>query len=124
MPAGGVGLDLCSADRIRRVHERHGSRFLERVYTSGERSLAMRRRDPYPALAARWAAKEAVIKVLGMPEGFRWTDIEVVLDERGRPHIALHGVMLGIACGVELSCSISHEGDTAACVVLAREESR
>ena len=117
-----IGIDLCSAARIRRVHERHGERFTDRVFTPGEIATALRRRDPYPHLAARWAAKEAVFKVLGRVPDFRWKDIEVTAGENGRPGLQLHGATAREARrqGIEAwHVSISHEGDIAACVVMA-----
>lgn len=117
-----IGLDLCSAARIRRVHERHGERFTGRVFTDGELETALRRRDPYPHLAARWAAKEAVFKVLGRVPGFRWRDIEVVTEADGRPGLSLHGATAAEARRQGIAAwhvSISHEGDMAACVVQA-----
>ena len=116
-----IGIDLCSASRIRHVHERHGQAFESRVFTRGEVEHAFRRRDPWPHLAARWAAKEAVFKVIGRVPGFRWTDVEV-LSRDGPPRLALHGETEIAARRMGLRAwhvSITHEGDTAACVVLA-----
>jgi holo-[acyl-carrier protein] synthase len=117
-----IGIDICSAARIRRVHERHGARFTDRVFTQSEIAHAMRMRDPWPHLAARWAAKEAVFKVLGRVPGFRFRDVEVVSDDEGKPRVRLTGASDAAARGMGLGkwhCSITHEGDTAACVVLA-----
>jgi holo-[acyl-carrier protein] synthase len=117
-----IGIDLCSASRIRRVHERHGKRFTDRVFTASELEASLRRKDPYPHLAARWAAKEAVFKVLGRVRGFRWTDIEVVPARDGKPRLRLHGATQETALeqGIDSwHVSITHEGDMAACVVLA-----
>ncbi len=117
-----IGLDLCSAARIRRVHERHGDRFTGRVFTDVEIAAALGRRDPYPHLAARWAAKEAVFKILGRVPGFRWKDIEVTAGVNGRPGLNLCGATAVEARrqGIETwHISISHEGDMAACVVMA-----
>jgi holo-[acyl-carrier protein] synthase len=117
-----IGLDLCSAARIRRVHERHRERFTDRVFTAGEVEESMGRRDPYPHLAARWAAKEAVFKVLGRVPGFRWKDIEVTAGKDGRPGLSLHGATAMEARRQGIGTwhvSISHEGDMAACVVMA-----
>jgi holo-[acyl-carrier protein] synthase len=117
-----IGIDLCSAARIRRVHERHGQRFTDRVFTPGEIDASLRRRDPYPHLAARWAAKEAVFKVLGRVPGFRWKDIEVTAGADGRPGLNLCGATAEEARRQGIGSwhvSISHEGDMAACVVMA-----
>ncbi len=117
-----IGIDLCSAARIRRVHERHGERFTGRVFTDVEVAAALGRRDPYPHLAARWAAKEAVFKVLGRVPGFRWKDVEVTAGENGRPGLNLCGATAAEARRQGIGAwhvSISHEGDMAACVVMA-----
>jgi holo-[acyl-carrier protein] synthase len=118
-----IGLDMASAARIRAVHERHGTRFTDRVFTPAELELALGRRDPYPHLAARWAAKEAVFKVLGRVPGFRFTDVEVVPGDGARPRLHLRGATRAEAERrglVDWHVSITHEGDMAACVVLAR----
>ncbi len=88
-----VGIDLCSVTRIRRLCEKHSDRFTTRVFTGTEMAHASARRDPYPHLAARWAVKEAVIKILGMPPGFRYTDVEVVNGPDGRPALRLDCAM-------------------------------
>jgi holo-[acyl-carrier protein] synthase len=117
-----LGIDLCSARRIRRLCERYGDSFSARVFTAGERRHAGARRDPYPSLAARWAAKEAVVKILGRARGFTWYDVEVVDEGGGRPGIRLAGATEREARRRDLGrwhVSITHEGDLAACVVLA-----
>ncbi len=94
-----TGIDLIEIERIARAIERWGDRFLERVFTPAE--LAIYRARP-ASLAARWAAKEAVAKLLGVglrglggagrPDGaLAWTEIEVLSDPQGRPTLALHG---------------------------------
>src|SRR5215212_10262370 len=94
-----TGIDLIEIERIARTIDRWGDRFLDRVFTPAE--LAIYRSRP-ASLAARWAAKEAVAKLLGVglrglgaaarPHGaLAWTDIEVLSDAQGRPALALHG---------------------------------
>src|SRR5215211_1131670 len=94
-----TGIDLIEIERIAHAVERWGDRFLLRVYTPAE--LALYRSRP-ASLAARWAAKEAVAKLLGVglrglggvrrPEdALAWTEIEVLSDPQGRPALALHG---------------------------------
>ncbi len=124
-----TGIDLIEIERIERAIARWGERFLRRVYTPTELSTY---RGRVPSLAARWAAKEAVAKLLGAglrglgggertSEALAWTEIEVLGDAHGRPRLALHGRAaararaLGIA---ELSVSLSHTREHAiACVV-------
>jgi holo-[acyl-carrier protein] synthase len=87
----GVGTDLIECERIARVLERQRDRFLERVFTEGERAYCMRMKNPVPHLAARFAAKEAVSKCFttGIGEDLGWRSIEVVKGEREEPIIRL-----------------------------------
>ena len=89
----GHGIDLVECERIARMIAEHGDRFLDRVYTASEREVAARYRDPVPFFAGRWAAKEAILKMIGT--GWRgqiaWTDMEILPDELGRPVVALSG---------------------------------
>lgn len=117
-----VGVDIIEIARIAAVLERHGSRFLERVYT--ERELAYCR-GRVAELAARFAAKEAASKALGTGmRGIRWRDMEVLPDARGKPILYLHGAALARAQELglrEFAVSLSHSRDFAVAVVAARE---
>lgn len=95
----GLGTDIVEIVRIGKLIERHGEHFLRRVYTDDEIRYCQRRREYLQHYAGRWAAKEAVMKVLGtgMSGGIRWKDIEVVSDRSGRPDIALHGAVREVA---------------------------
>ncbi|MBE3586100.1 holo-ACP synthase [Desulfofundulus thermocisternus] len=88
-----IGSDMVSVERIRQAVGKFGERFLSRVYTGGERQYCMARRDPYPCYAARFAAKEAVLKALGtgLTGGCSWRNVEVVSSKRGVPGVKLHG---------------------------------
>ncbi len=86
-----VGVDLVDIDRIRRVIERQ-PRFVERVYTEAEQTYCWKRKDPAERFAARFAAKEAVLKALGTGlGGADFTDIEVVRLQSGQPELAIRG---------------------------------
>jgi holo-[acyl-carrier protein] synthase len=90
----GHGIDIVEVCRIRKLCDEHGEHFLQRVFTPGE--LKYCQANPkryYEHLAARFAAKEAVLKVLGTGwrGGIAWTDIEILKDSSGQPHIALTG---------------------------------
>ena len=104
-----TGVDIIEIERIQRVLERWGQRFLNRIYTEGERAYCRGRSQN---LAARFAAKEAAMKALGTGlRGVGWKDVEVVRGEGGAPSIRLHGRALGRAekLGVkDLSLSLSH----------------
>ena len=88
-----LGMDLIECARVARMLERHGEHFLERILTPREREQAARLRSPVQHVAGRFAAKEAVFKVLGT--GWRapmaWTDIEVANDALGKPLVTLTG---------------------------------
>ena len=87
----GIGVDNVSIGRIEAVVERHGSRFLDRIFSPGEQRLARRMADGAGILAKRWAAKEACSKALGtgMRKGVAWRDIEVKTGLDGMPALSL-----------------------------------
>src|SRR5947209_13419886 len=89
----GIGSDLCDARRIGRVIERHGERFLARIFTDIERARAERRANRSETYAKRFAAKEACAKALGtgLRAGVFWRDMGVVNLPSGRPTIRLTG---------------------------------
>lgn len=87
----GLGADLVDVDRIRGVVERQGERFLQRVYTEEERLYCFGMKHPYPHLAARFAAKEAVSKAFttGIGAELGWKSISVYHGERHEPRVRL-----------------------------------
>jgi holo-[acyl-carrier protein] synthase len=87
-----VGIDLLSVDRLERLLSEHPAALTE-VYTAREREYCARKRRPADHLAARFAAKEAVLKALGtgLVRRMAWTDVEVVNVSSGRPSVELHG---------------------------------
>src|SRR5512139_1099204 len=89
----GIGIDLVGIERLRGVLDRYGARFVERVLTAGERAYCERHHDPAPSVAARFAAKEAVLKALGtgLARGIRWQDVEVRREGQGPPRMHLSG---------------------------------
>ena len=120
-----IGVDLIELDRIERAVDRYGDRFLERVFTPGELERYRRR---LPELAARFAAKEAVSKALGVgmrhlsPQGIRWQEVEVLSAPGGRPLLRLSGRALDLARenGLhEWAISLTHGRDHAIAFVTA-----
>ncbi|MBI4716696.1 MAG: holo-ACP synthase [Planctomycetes bacterium] len=93
MPIVGHGIDLVECARIGEMLADHGERFLTRVLTVAEREQARKFADPVPFVAGRWAAKEAILKMIGT--GWRgkiaWTDMEILPDGLGRPVASLSG---------------------------------
>jgi len=118
-----VGIDLIAIPRVRAAIERHDGRFLRRVYTPEEVAFC---RGRVPELAARFAAKEAVMKALGTgAHGVAWREIEVLPDRRGKPLIYLYGrakeraERIGLRA---LDVSLTHERDFAAAAVVGVRE--
>ena len=89
----GIGSDLVDIGRIEQVIDRHGERFLARIFTAAERARAERRANPAATYAKRFAAKEACAKALGtgLRNGVFWRDIGVVNLPSGRPTLKLSG---------------------------------
>ena len=120
----GTGIDLTEVARIEKAVERYGDRFLNRIYTSGEREYCLRKRSPAENLAARFAAKEAGAKALGtgISRGVNWLEIEVVREPGGRPGLHFYGRAREIAAGLGVkhaALSLTHTGNLAiASVVL------
>ncbi len=87
----GIGVDLCEVDRMRTALART-PRLRVRVFTQAEQAYCDRRRDPAERYAARFAAKEAVMKAMGVGQGAcKWQEIEVAKARSGAPSIRLHG---------------------------------
>jgi holo-[acyl-carrier protein] synthase len=111
----GVGIDLLEIDRLERALERH-PRLAERIFTAAEREYAAARARPGRHLAARFAAKEAVVKALGMSGGFGLREVEVVAGEP--PTVRLSGRARMAAAGREVDISLTHSRDNAAAVAV------
>lgn len=112
----GVGIDLLEIERMERALERH-PRLAERVFTAGEREYAAARARPGRHLAVRFAAKEAVVKALGLSGGFGFRDIEVVAGEP--PTVRLSGRAAEAAGDLKIQISLTHSRDNAAAVAIA-----
>jgi holo-[acyl-carrier protein] synthase len=119
-----VGIDMLAIPRLKRVLDRHNDRFLQRIYTPEEVAYC---RGRVSELAARFAAKEAVMKALGTGiRGVGWREIEILPDRRGKPLVYLYGRARTRAERIGLSAldvSLTHERDFAvAAVVGVRED--
>ena len=118
-PTHAVGIDMIEIDRVAKVLARHPRRFIERVYTPEEAAFC---RGRVPELAARFAAKEAVMKALGTgARSVAWRDIEVLPDRRGKPLVYLYGGAATRAetIGLEaIDVSLSHLDSFALAVVV------
>lgn len=117
-----TGIDLVEIARIEESVAKLGARFLNRIFTSAELEYCQGR---FPQLAARWAAKEAVGKVLGTGlwrNGVSWHQIEVVNEASGKPKLQLSGEAAAYASNLGLttwSISLTHSETTAAAFVVA-----
>jgi len=121
-----TGVDLVELKRVERLVHRYGERFLQRVYTPAE---VLYCRGRVAELAARFAAKEAVSKALGVgmrmmaSDGIGWHDVEVLPDGRGKPHIYLRGRAAERAAELgldEWAISLSHTAEMAIAFVVAQ----
>jgi holo-[acyl-carrier protein] synthase len=113
--ASGAGIDLLEIERLERALERH-PRLAERVFTAAERDYAAARARPARHLAARFAAKEAVVKALGLTGGFGLREIEIIPGEP--PTVRLSGKAAATAAGAEVGISLTHSRDFAAAVAI------
>ncbi len=115
-----IGVDIIEIGRVKEVLARWGDTFLRRIYTEAE--LALYREKP-PSLAARFACKEAVMKLLGTGRrGVSWREVEVLSRPGGQPRVNLYGRALGRAdkLGIrEVAVSLSHCRDYAVASVSA-----
>ena len=118
-----VGVGIIEISRVAATVDRFGDRFLQRIYTANEIAYC---RGRAPQLAARFAAKEAVMKALGTgTRGVGWREVEVTRKRTGEPGIELHGRAAERAkkLGIDrLALSISHSRDYAVASVVSRVE--
>jgi holo-[acyl-carrier protein] synthase len=115
-----TGIDAAEIARISNAVERWGARFLDRIYTPVEQAYCGRKMQ---RLAGRFAAKEAISKVLGTGIRYiRWREIEILPDRTGKPVVRLHGRALAVAEALnlgEISVSITHTDELALAFAMA-----
>jgi holo-[acyl-carrier protein] synthase len=126
-PEGGkvlvIGCDLAEVGRIKDAHERNGQAFLDKVFTPAEQKYCLDKANPYPSLAARWAAKEAVSKAFttGIGAEVGLLTVEIEKGGNGQPVANLSGnalVLLGRFGGKEVKVSLSHTQELAMAVAV------
>jgi holo-[acyl-carrier protein] synthase len=114
-----IGVDIVEIERVESAVNRGGERFLNRVYTETELKSC---RDRLSSLASRFAAKEAVMKVLGEGgTGIAWREIEILTGDDGRPSVRLHGQAVNKATKLnlkEISVSLSDSKQYAIAVAI------
>jgi len=109
----GIGTDIIGCERIAQMLEKHGELFLQKVFTPREIEYCSARKSAHQHYAGRWAAKEAVLKVLGTgwAKGIQWTDVEVINEASGAPTLLLanRAAEIAMAKGIRsVQISISH----------------
>jgi holo-[acyl-carrier protein] synthase len=119
----GIGIDIAEVDRIREAIERHGRRFIDRIYTPAEIDYVERKANRFERYAARFAAKEAGMKAIGTgwKRGVRWQDFEVTNLPSGRPTLQFYGEAAKIAdrMGVRnIALSITHTAAEGMAIVI------
>jgi len=119
----GTGIDIAEVARIRHTIERHGERFLKRVFTEGEIQYCESKANRVERYAARFAAKEAGMKAIGTGwnHGVRWRDLEVSRKPGRRPTLLLHGKAAEFAAklgATNIALSLTHTADQAMAQVI------
>ena len=116
----GTGVDLVEVPRFEKAVKRQGNRFLNRIFTPAELAYAKSRKETIQHLAARFAAKEAVVKALGAPKGLglEWKDLEIVNAPSGQSKVVFHGSMRRWAM-LEIQLSLTHTKSGAVATALA-----
>lgn len=110
----GIGTDIVRTERLRTAVERWGDKFLQRVFTKDEISYAYQKKNPFLSLAARFAAKEALIKAIGKRTPVAMADIEIVNNAEGGPSISPRGklrIYFDQQNIQQTHVSLSHEDD-------------
>ncbi|MFA6609491.1 MAG: holo-ACP synthase [Candidatus Omnitrophota bacterium] len=126
----GTGLDIVEIPRMKNAIEKWGMNFLSKIFTENEMAYSSSRRFAHQHFAARFAAKEAVVKALGEPKKYpiKWTDIEVLNDDEGKPVIKFHDDALKVKKIKKIGdvvVSMSHSRNYAiANVIMLKENSR
>ena len=118
-----IGVDLAEIDRIENLIGRYGNRFLKRVFTKNEITYCSKKVTAASSYAARFAAKEAVLKTtgLGLNKGLNWKDIEVVNDEKGKPSVKLYGKTNEMLHDKKIHISLSHTKNFAIAMVTVED---
>jgi len=124
MTVTSIGVDICDIQRIGNLEENQGMRFLQKVFTDQEIEYCAPKTSKHASYAARFAAKEALLKALGtgLRDGFLWKDIEVNNDELGKPFFKFYGKTAKFISDRHVHLSISHtDRDAIAFVVIEGE---
>ncbi|HEY3397472.1 MAG TPA: holo-ACP synthase [Armatimonadota bacterium] len=123
----GIGTDLVVISRVEALIERHGDRYLNRIFTARERAECLSRKRSAEAFALRWAAKESVMKALGTGyrRGVIFQDIELFHHASGKPDLRFSGPTADLARSLGVTSSyvtLTHDGDFGLAVVVLEGE--
>jgi holo-[acyl-carrier protein] synthase len=118
-----IGVDLCDVQRLDKIIKEHGERFVNRVYTGVEIAYCAKKFDGSAGYAARFAAKEALLKALGtgLREGITWKDMEVINDELGKPDFKFYGRIPSLIGNRRVLLSLAHTHEYAVAFVVIEE---
>lgn len=116
-----VGLDIIEVHRINEAIRRWQDRFVKKVFTQSEIEYCNKKRRSGPSFAARFAAKEAVWKAIGLTRGHNpiWSQVEIQTNKEGEPIVILSGKAEQKARGKYIAVSLSHTSDYAAAVAIS-----
>jgi holo-[acyl-carrier protein] synthase len=122
----GIGIDVVEIDRMHRTIGQWGDVFLRKILTDQEIAYASSKRTPVPHIAGRFAVKEAVAKALtiGWSTGFRWKDVEVTNDPRGKPTVILYGRLKEMLQDSKVLVSISHSDNVVVAIAIIEKKER
>ena len=115
-----IGVDICDIPRITKIIKQHKQKFLSKIFTTHEIAYCTKKVDVYPYYAARFAAKEALLKALGtgLRDGLNWKDIEVQNDSLGKPFFKFCGKTAQLLGKRSVLLSLSHGKDSAIAFVI------
>ncbi|MBL7996402.1 holo-ACP synthase [bacterium] len=116
----GIGTDIVEIERIKKSHLEYGDKFLKRIFTGEEIDYCLKKENPYPSLAVRFASKEALVKAarVGRLHAHTWTDVSVEVNPEGIPHVFLFNELKKHLQSSRIHISVSHSHSYATAVVI------
>ena len=124
MKTRAIGVDLCDVERLARIIEQQGDRFLKKVFTESEIQYCQPKHSKSQCFAARFAAKEALLKAIGtgLRDGLNWKDIEIVNDSLGKPSFKLYNKCADLLNEDNILLSLSHVESMSIAFVIIDED--
>jgi holo-[acyl-carrier-protein] synthase len=119
----GIGIDVIEIQRIKDVIEKWDEKFVVRLFSRDEILRCRQRANPAECFAVRFAAKEALAKAVGHGwcRHFRWTDVEVVNDQAGKPDLRIIGITARLVENKRVMLSLTHTREYAAAMVIVED---